>query len=309
MTDYPKVSVVTITYGHENYITQTLDGVLMQDYPGEIEFIIANDNSPDQTDIVIKNYLSSAKIPENYEIKYTKHDANKGMMPNFIWALEHATGKYIALCEGDDYWTDPRKLQKQVEFLEANEEYIIHSARARVIQRGKSSTIIGKIGEKRSFNIRDFHMDNPLITCTVMFKNQHLSNLKMDNVLFVDWMFYATLLSRTAGTSAYTSPEVVASYRIHGGGVMQTLSTQYKSNIACLHHIFLIKKYLHCSYTSQQIADLNTRFVNAFSDSIVQKKCRIAYRVFIQNLKVSQRRAPVRLYLKVLIYNLVRKYN
>lgn len=116
----PKVSIVTITYGHEKYITETLDGVLMQQYQGPVELIIANDNSPDATDEVVKKYFSENPAPENFEIKYTKHDTNKGMMPNFIWALEQATGEYIALCEGDDYWIDTLKLQKQIDFLESN---------------------------------------------------------------------------------------------------------------------------------------------------------------------------------------------
>ena len=121
--DLPKVSVVTITYGHEKYITETLDGVLMQQYEGPVEFIIANDNSPDATDEVVKKYFLENPAPSNFEIKYTKHETNKGMMPNFIWALEQATGEYIALCEGDDYWIDPLKLQKQVDFLEENLNY------------------------------------------------------------------------------------------------------------------------------------------------------------------------------------------
>lgn len=125
MIDYPKISVVTITYGHENFIEQTLDGVFMQDYKGEIEFIISNDHSPDATDRVIKDYLSVKEIPINFTIKYTQHEVNKGMMTNFIWALEQASGKYIALCEGDDYWTAPQKLQKQVDFLEANDDYVL----------------------------------------------------------------------------------------------------------------------------------------------------------------------------------------
>ncbi|MCB4234492.1 glycosyltransferase [Kaistella anthropi] len=69
-----------------------------------MEFIIANDNSPDATDEVVKKYFLENSVPGNFEIKYTKHETNKGMMPNFVWALEQATGEYIALCEGDDYW-------------------------------------------------------------------------------------------------------------------------------------------------------------------------------------------------------------
>ncbi|WDF46961.1 glycosyltransferase [Chryseobacterium sp. KACC 21268] len=120
MINNPKISVVTITYGHENYIVQTLEGILMQNYPGEIEVLIANDNSPDDTDNIIKKYLAGRELPENFIIKYTKHDQNKGMMPNFIWALQQATGKYIALCEGDDYWIDEDKLSKQMLFFEKN---------------------------------------------------------------------------------------------------------------------------------------------------------------------------------------------
>lgn len=120
----PKVSVVTITYGHQDYILDTLKGVLMQEYNGEIEFIIANDNSPDETHRVVTEFLNTNSIPPRFEIKYTKHEKNLGMMPNFIWALKQATGDYIAMCEGDDYWIDPLKLQKQVDFLDANEDYV-----------------------------------------------------------------------------------------------------------------------------------------------------------------------------------------
>lgn len=124
MLKLPKISVVTITYGHQDYILDTLKGVLMQEYNGEIEFIIANDNSPDETHRVVTEFLNTNSIPPRFEIKYTKHEKNLGMMPNFIWALKQATGDYIAMCEGDDYWIDPLKLQKQVDFLEKNDEYI-----------------------------------------------------------------------------------------------------------------------------------------------------------------------------------------
>lgn len=125
---YPKVSVVTITYGHEKYIIETLQGVLMQQFDGPVEFIIANDNSPDETDEVVKNYFRENSIPANFEIKYTKHEINKGIVPNFVWVFEQTNGKYIAFCEGDDYWTDPLKLQKQVDFLEAHEDYgMVHT--------------------------------------------------------------------------------------------------------------------------------------------------------------------------------------
>jgi glycosyltransferase involved in cell wall biosynthesis len=114
------VSVVMITYAHESFIREAIEGILMQNTTFEVELIIADDNSPDNTSAIVKSFESQSNF---HWIKYTKHSKNKGMTPNFIWALEQCKGKYVALCEGDDYWTDPLKLQKQVDFLEENPEY------------------------------------------------------------------------------------------------------------------------------------------------------------------------------------------
>jgi glycosyltransferase involved in cell wall biosynthesis len=104
-----------ITYNHESYIIQAIDGVLNQLCDCKVELILANDCSPDNTDHVVKYYL--ANHPNKDWVKYTRHQKNKGMMENFIWAMEQCTGNYIAICEGDDYWTDPLKLQKQLDVI------------------------------------------------------------------------------------------------------------------------------------------------------------------------------------------------
>ncbi len=117
-----KVSVCMITYGHEKFIEQAINGVLMQECDFEVELIIANDSSPDQTDAVIQSILDNH--PRASWIKYTKHEKNLGMMPNFIFALKECVGEYIALCDGDDYWTDTLKLKKQVVFLDRNKDYV-----------------------------------------------------------------------------------------------------------------------------------------------------------------------------------------
>lgn len=129
-----KVSVVMITYGHERFIEEAINGVLMQQTDFEVELIIANDCSIDGTDAVVEKILKNH--PKASWIDYTKHKINLGMMPNFVWAIEQCKGRYIALCEGDDYWTDPLKLQKQVDFLEANENYgLVHTNTTNLNQR------------------------------------------------------------------------------------------------------------------------------------------------------------------------------
>ena len=125
-TEKLMVSVAMITYGHEKFIKNAIQGILMQECKFEFELIIANDCSPDKTDTVVQNIIESH--PKAHRIVYTKHISNKGMMPNFFWAIDQCKGKYIAFCEGDDYWTDPLKLQNQVDFLETNPEYgLVHT--------------------------------------------------------------------------------------------------------------------------------------------------------------------------------------
>jgi len=121
------VSVQMITYKHEEFIKQAIEGVLMQETDFEFDLIIADDCSPDNTnkivDEIIKNHSKSVRI------KYSRHEKNIGMQANGRFAFNQCNGKYIAFCEGDDYWTDPLKLQKQVDFLEANPDYgMVHSS-------------------------------------------------------------------------------------------------------------------------------------------------------------------------------------
>jgi len=118
-----KISVCMITYGHEKYIREAIEGVLMQECDFEVELILSNDCSLDQTDKVIQDILSNH--PKAAWIKYFKHEKNIGMMPNFIFAMQQCQGKYIALCEGDDYWISKDKLQKQLDFLEKNKDYVL----------------------------------------------------------------------------------------------------------------------------------------------------------------------------------------
>lgn len=124
----PLVSVVVITYNQAQYIGQAIRGILSQQTEFPVELIIADDCSTDNTAAVIK--ACTAKLPSNIMLCYHRHPVNLGMMANFLWALNTADGRYIALCEGDDYWTDPLKLQRQLKALQANPEclFSFHSA-------------------------------------------------------------------------------------------------------------------------------------------------------------------------------------
>ncbi|HET8886992.1 MAG TPA: glycosyltransferase [Salinimicrobium sp.] len=117
----PVVSICCITYNHESYIEEALNGFLMQETDFPFEIVIHDDASTDNTANIIKEY--EKKYPDLfrpiYQTENQKSKYKSGMNPRFNYP--RAKGKYIALCEGDDYWTDPLKLQKQVDFLERHE--------------------------------------------------------------------------------------------------------------------------------------------------------------------------------------------
>lgn len=117
-------SVLMITYNHEKYIAEAIDSVIMQKTNFDYVIVIGEDCSTDKTREIVLEY--KAKYPN--KIKLLLQEKNVGMMQNFIDTLKVCSGKYIAMLEGDDYWTDPYKLQKQVDFLEANPEYgLVHT--------------------------------------------------------------------------------------------------------------------------------------------------------------------------------------
>jgi glycosyltransferase involved in cell wall biosynthesis len=116
-----KLSVKMLTFKHDNYIAQAINGVLMQVTDFDFELIISDDCSPDNTEQIVKDIQNSH--PKGHLIKYLRQKKNIGVLPNGLFALQQCKGKYIAFCEGDDYWTDPNKLQQQVDFLESNGDY------------------------------------------------------------------------------------------------------------------------------------------------------------------------------------------
>ena len=126
----PMVSVQCLAYNHEKYIRQCLDGLVSQKTDFNYEVVIHDDASTDNTVSIIKEY--EAKFPDIIKPIYEKENMyknNQAKMRQII--TEHLTGKYIAFCECDDYWTSPEKLQKQVNFLESHPDYSMcfHSAK------------------------------------------------------------------------------------------------------------------------------------------------------------------------------------
>lgn len=138
----PLVTIRCLVYNHEPYLRQCLDGFVMQKTNFPFEAIVHDDASIDRSAEIIREYVE--KYPDiikpifETENQYSKRDGSLRRIMN-----SHMRGKYIAMCEGDDYWTDPFKLQKQVDFLELNSEYGLVYSSAKCVKNDK---IVGSFG-------------------------------------------------------------------------------------------------------------------------------------------------------------------
>jgi glycosyltransferase involved in cell wall biosynthesis len=222
-----KLSVSMITYGQEAFIEQTINSVLMQQCDFDFEIILSNDNSPDQTDAIIQRILKTH--PEAHKIKYFNQKPNLGSMENFVFTLKTAKGEYIAICEGDDYWTDPLKLQKQVDFLDQNPDYALcfHQGTSYYQNSKKTEDFISDravLQDKVTPHEIIKTGGNLCPTNAIVFRNYFEK--------FPDFFHKTqsgdralTLLLMLRGKFKYIN-ENMSVYRIHDGGISRNLSTE-----------------------------------------------------------------------------------
>jgi len=212
------VSITCITFNHVKYLKKCLNGFLMQKTNFPFEIIIHDDASTDGTTEIIKKYKK--KYPNLIQPIYqTQNKYSKGYKIAHEFVYPKAQGKYIAICEGDDYWTDPYKLQKQVDFLENNPDYNICGTMVKAIdekgiEHPHNSRKTGEI------ILDDILRRNQFATCSVVFRN-HLVKypyFKNSNKYFTgDWQLWAALLSKGKG---YNLKDITAQYNIHTAGAV-----------------------------------------------------------------------------------------
>lgn len=299
-----KVSCHVITYNQKDYISQCIDGILMQQVHFPIEIIIGDDRSNDGTREILLQYAND--FPEIIKLNL-REVRGKGIpgKENFVSTLELCHGEYITFCDGDDYWTDPLKLQKQVDFLEANADYIIHSGNALNINENAilDAKVLIPEGSKFSFELADFLSCNNLITCTVMFRNLKFQFPKsFSKVSFGDWYLYVILM-RISGLKAYRATELYSVYRTHVAGYMSNLS-DINTCKAQIIQILTINKFVgykrlvHTAHTAQH--NVTKYSLNKFRLEIQEKLYIEAFKTFFTNFKNSNFKTPFRKYLSSL---------
>ena len=219
----PKLSIVCVTFNHAKYIKDALEGFIRQKTNFPFEVIIHDDASTDGTTEIIKEY--EHKYPNIIKPIYqTENQWRKAKTMSKTFIYPHIKGEYVAFCEGDDYWTDENKLQKQVDFLEAHPDYTIcfhpvnviwedNRAEATIFPSAKSLQKTGNL-DFSSLLKGNFIQTNSVVYRWRFHKDSY--DLIPDNILPGDWFLH--LLHAQIGKIGFIN-DVMAVYRRNSGGI------------------------------------------------------------------------------------------
>lgn len=272
----PLVSVVCITYNHEKYIAEAIESFLMQETDFPFEIIIHDDASTDRTPEIIREYEN--KYPDIIKPIYQKENQfSKGVKGNirtikFIAPL--IQGNYVAVCEGDDYWIDKEKLQKQVNFLEKNEEYIACFHRVKVVNIEGNFT--GKYLEPKEFGSRDYTIkdvvkDGFMHVSSRMYRSEFY---KREQPNWVNISYHgdsASALYLTIEGKVFFLEKTMSAYRIGvENSIMTNLRTKFNKEEIIENYVNMLEVYTLANeyYNYKYKEDINI-ILNNVSDKIV----------------------------------------
>ena len=229
----PVVSICSLAYNHEKFIRECLDGFLMQATTFPVEILIHDDASTDGTATIIREY--AARYPHIIKPIYQKENQySKGVNPFLPFVYPRAKGKFIALCDGDDYWTEPSKLQMQVDFMESHPDYsgCFHNVNVVYEDGLKSMHPMLPKPLKHTFTLQDLVAGNCIPTCSNLFRTRLFPDFPAwyAHMRVGDWPLH--VLNAEHGDIGYID-RILAVYRVHAGGVWSSsfLSDGFKMSI------------------------------------------------------------------------------
>lgn len=222
------VSVLCCVYNHGKILRQCLDGFVMQKTNFRFEAVVHDDASTDDSAAIIREYAE--KYPDIIKpILQTENQFSKKNGAITRALNENTRGKYVAICEGDDYWTDPNKLQRQVDFLESHPEYSICYHKVSIVNADASETkgfFPSWLPDKpATFELTDMEERNIIQTNSVMYRWRFHEDQPQDyiwlGILPGDWLLH---LVHAVKGKIYYMPEVMGAYRHHDGGIWSLAS-------------------------------------------------------------------------------------
>ena len=272
------VSIQCLVYNHEPYLRQCLDGFVMQKTNFRFEAIVHDDVSTDGSAAIIREYAE--KYPDiikpiyETENQYSKRDGSLFKIMNAA-----CKGKYIALCEGDDYWIDPLKLQKQVDFLESNQEYaMIYTAFKKVDNNGNimvaDESLKRQLSRSKSgWIFYNLVKSNFIQTLTVMMRQDAFENIE----LYYDKVYdYPLYLHISGKHKIYFLDEITGCYRVTPTGAMHTGVLSYDYNgrhtLSCAFLAYLDGIYSNIPLTQKILFFLRSLYRLCFCEIDFKKR-------------------------------------
>ncbi|UYZ65115.1 glycosyltransferase family 2 protein [Hymenobacter weizhouensis] len=277
--EQPLVSVWLITYNHEPYIAQAIEGVLMQETTFRVELIIGEDCSSDRTREIVQAYQK--QYPDR--IKLFLSPKNLGMVPVLEPTYRMCTGKYVAMLDGDDYWTDPLKLQKQVELMEADATCHVSFHGVQLYHettRQHTQPAAPQLGTARHIlNLHEIiYLGNPIYTVSAIFRRpvQELPAYYYE-LPYPDLAIYYWVLA--GGGKARYWPEVMGVYRVHAKGAFSGASW-YQKRQDSLAFFDIIRHHLPAHYYQQVEAERQVVLYDLLMETVKQKNIKAALHYF-----------------------------
>lgn len=224
-----KLSILLVSYNQINFIDQCLDGIFIQNFEDSLEIIIADDFSTDGTSERLKARLEDSR----FKVKFLKADKNLGVGKNYLRGIEACSGEYVAFLEGDDYWTDPLRLQKHIQFLEKNPTCPMSFNPFGIYVQKTNSLSIPQSNDNRevvffsSKQLIQYNVIGNLSVC--VFKKTSLDSIpKIFFELDISDWFIGIFLAQHHPVAQLN--EVMSVYRINSNGLWSKLSSEYQQN-------------------------------------------------------------------------------
>jgi glycosyltransferase involved in cell wall biosynthesis len=287
-----KVSVMMITYNHERYIAKAIESVLMQQTDFDYELIIGEDCSTDGTRTIVRTY--GKRYPERIRLLLPEY--NLGAQSNLAATLNACRGEYIASLEGDDYWINPNKLQKQVDFLEKNNSFSLCGHWVDNVDAN------GNLWEKQIFTgqycpevfgVVNALEGTPIHTSSLMYRTSALQQILLEEGDLLKKYFWddpLLLLLLTKG-DGYCLQEFMGAYRIYPGGTWSSQAILEKNSKMLLFY-YALPQLLGGKYkkeVTQQIRKGENEFARSLLEVSIHTKQEFL-RQYLRNESITKKR-------------------
>lgn len=300
------VSVCVQTYNHKKYISKCLEGILKQQTTFPFEIILGEDESSDGTREICKVYAE--KYPDKIKLFLRSREdviyVNKKPTGryNLLQNLKASTGKYIALLDGDDYWTDPFKLQKQVDFLEANPEYslVCGGFISKNEETGEEKVELKEVEASSDHTEKGFDITLERLlkqwltkTLTLMYRKSALDLKDFQKYKYAkDFHLNYELLRKGKG---YYMKEIFGVYNIHDGGIFSKLNQEMRHSIH-----FQVYGEVHRKNPTDEL--IKKKYYNVLKTIIKNEySIKTPFRIYLEMYKISGSRKDFKKMVKAVL--------